>query len=180
MARSKQSKEMVLKRLQDAISKSVSVVFANVKELHVQELEALRKELRNEDNECIVAKKTLLSRAFLGTEMSIDFKNMDGEVAAVFGYADHVAPARILFAFGKQHEQLKAFSGLIKNNDKGIQVLSASAVTALALLPSRDELRARVVGSLAAPLRNCVGILQAPLRAFTQVLNAYAKNKAIR
>lgn len=176
MARSKQSKEMALERLHDAINKSVSVVFASVKGLPVQELETLRKELRREDNECIVAKKTLLSRAFSG-EQSIDFKNMEGEVAAVFGYTDQVAPARILTAFGRQHEQLKAFSGLIKYDDKGMQLLSAAVVTELALLPSRDELRAKVVGSLVAPLRNCVGILQSPLRAFVQVLNAYAQTK---
>lgn len=177
MARTKQSKEMTLERLKNASSKSVSVVFASVKGLHAQELEGLRKALRSENNECIVAKKTLLSRAFSSVEPSLDFKNMEGEVAAVFGYADHVAPARILTALAKQYEHLKTFSGLLKDDENGVQFLSASAVMALALLPSRDELRAKVVGSLSAPLRNYVGVLQAPLRGFAQVLQAYAQTK---
>ncbi|MEK7122938.1 MAG: 50S ribosomal protein L10, partial [Patescibacteria group bacterium] len=108
---------------------------------------------------------------------SLDFKGMEGEVAAVFGYADQVAPARILAGFAKQHEALAMRAGLLKNDD-GLEPLTEAAIKALATLPTRDELRARVVGSLAAPLRNCVGVLQAPLRDFVQVMNAYAQSKS--
>ncbi|MBI4252788.1 50S ribosomal protein L10 [Candidatus Uhrbacteria bacterium] len=175
MARSKQSKQDILEKLADALGRSVSVVFASVKGLKVYELEELRKTLRTEGNECFVAKKTLLSRAFSTMETKFDFRGMDGEVAAVFGYTDQVAPARVLSAFGKTHEKLTILAGFIKDEASGVQSLTSSAIAALALLPSRDELRARVVGSLAAPLRNCVGVLQGPLRAFAQVLNAYAQ-----
>lgn len=177
MARSKQSKQDALSRLSTALESAVSVVFTSVKGLKVHEFEELRRTLRTEGNECVVAKKTILSRVFSSTEQSPNFKDMEGEVAAVFGYRDQVSPARILYSFGKTHEKLTILAGLLKDESSGIQLLTASAMTALALLPSRDELRAKAVGSLAAPLRNCVGILHAPLRAFVQTLHAFAQTK---
>lgn len=177
MARSRHSKEELLARLNTSIKKSASIVFASVKGLNVHELEDLRRALRSEECECLVAKKTLLTRAFAGASTELDFKRMDGEIAAIFGYADQVAPARVLSMFGKAHEDLKILEGLLIDETRGVQQLTASAIYALALLPSRKELRARLVGSIASPLRNLVGVVQAPLRGFVQVLNAYAQTK---
>lgn len=176
MARTRESKEEILRRLASAIDSALSIVFVSVKGLTVHEIEALRKDLRAEQNECLVAKKTLLSRAFSEKGASVNFTGMEGEVAAIFGYADQVAPARILSTYAKQHEHLTMLAGLLKN-DGSMQPLSGVALMTLAALPSRDELRAKVVGSLAAPLRNCVSVLQAPLRGFVQVMNAYAQTK---
>lgn len=178
MARSKSSKEEILKRLEDAIDGSISIVFASVKGLRVHDIEDLRNILRSEQSECMVAKKTLLSRAFSNKGLDVDFKEMEGEIAAIFGYADQVAPARILSTFGKTHDHLAIGSGLLRDESQIFIALVSSAVKALALLPSRDELRARVAGSLVAPLRNCVGVLVAPLRSFVQVLNAVAETKS--
>lgn len=177
MARSKQSKQEILNRLAASADKALSVIFVSVKGLGVHEMEWLRKHLRSESSECIVAKKTLMTKVFAGTEAPIDFKALDGEVAAVFGYVDQVAPARLISTFAKQHESLKVLAGLLRGESSGMTTLSVSTIVALASLPSRDELRAKIVGSLAAPLRNCVGILSAPARAFVQVLNAYAQTK---
>ena len=177
MARSKQSKHEILERLTTSLDKALSIIFVSVKGLSVHEMEEFRGTLRAEASECVVAKKTLMTKAFAEAGSSIDFKTLDGEVAAVFGYADQVAPARLVNTFGKQHEHLKILAGILKDDAKGTIALTVSTITALATLPSRAELRARVVGSLAAPLRNCVGMLSAPARAFVQVLNAYAQTK---
>lgn len=177
MARTRKGKEEILGRLASAIDSALSIVFVSVKGLTVHEVEALRKDLRAEQNECIVAKKTLLSRAFQEKGAPVDFKGMEGEVAAVFGTTDQVAPARILSTFAKQHENLTLLSGLLKD-DGSMQALSHATIMVLAALPSRDELRAKVVGSLAAPLRNFVGVLQGPVRGIVNVLNAYAQSKS--
>lgn len=177
MARTRESKEEILGRLASAIERALSIVFVSVKGLTVHEIEAMRKDLRAEQNECMVAKKTLLFRAFAGTAATVDFKGMEGEVAAVFGYTDQVAPARILSTYAKQHENLTLLAGLLKD-DGSMQPLSAASIMALAVLPSRDELRAKVVGSLAAPLRNFVGVLQGPARGIVYALNAYAQSKS--
>lgn len=177
MARSKQSKQEILNRLAASADKALSVIFVSVKGLGVHEMEGFRKTLRTESSECIVAKKTLMTKVFASKEAPIDFKALDGEVAAVFGYADQVAPARLISTFAKQHESLTVLAGLLGDESSGMTPLSVSAIAALASLPSRDELRAKVVGSLAAPLRNFVGVLQAPVRGLVHVLNAYAQSK---
>ena len=178
MARTRKSKEDILDRLENRIAKSTSVVFANVKGLKVKQIETLRSNLRKEDMECVVVKKTLLSRAFSDAGISsFDFKGLEGEVATVFSFADQVAPARVLTAMAKQYEPLGILAGLLRDASTGDQVLTSVQIRALALLPSRDELRARVVGTLAAPMQGFVGVLNGSLRSLVQVLNAYAESK---
>ena len=179
MARTRQSKENILSRLETSISKSTAVVFANVKGMKVKELETLRSNLRKEDMECIVAKKTLLSRAFkdAGIE-AFNFKGLEGEVATVFSFTDQVAPARVLNAATKQYEPLGILAGLLRDETTGDQGLTSAQIRALALLPSRDELRAKIVGTLAAPMSGFVGVLNGTLRSLVQVLNAYAQSKS--
>jgi len=178
MARTRESKEEILKRLEDRIARSTSVVFANVKGLKVKDLEALRSDLRKEDMQCLVAKKTLLSSAFKHSGIAaIDFKSLDGEVATVFGFADQVAPARVLHAMTKRFDQLGILAGILRDATSGDQILTNSQIRSLAALPSRDELRGKLVGTLAAPMQGCVGVLSATLRSLVQVLKA-ASEKA--
>lgn len=178
MARSRKSKEDILDRLGNRIGKSTSIVFANVKGLKVKEIEALRNGLRKEDMECLVAKKTLLQRAFLDAGVnSFDFKGLDGEIATVFSFADQVAPARVLSSMKKQYEQLGILAGLLRDATSGDQILTGVQIRALALLPSRDELRAKLVGTLAAPMQGFVGVLSGSLRSLVQVLHAYSEQK---
>ncbi|MDP2630260.1 MAG: 50S ribosomal protein L10 [Candidatus Uhrbacteria bacterium] len=179
MARTRKSKEDILDRLEDRIAKSTSVVFANVKGLKVKQIETLRSNLRKEDMECVVVKKTLLARAFSDAGISsFDFKGLEGEVATVFSFADQVAPARVLTAMAKQYEPLGILAGLLRDASTGDHVLSSVQIRALALLPSRDELRAKVVGTLAAPMQGLVGVLNGSLRSLVQVLHAYSESKS--
>jgi large subunit ribosomal protein L10 len=178
MARTRHSKEEILDRLKDRLSRSTSVVFANVKGLKVKEIEMVRALLRTEDMECVVAKKTLLARAFSDAGApSFDFKRFEGEVATIFSFADQVAPARVVSKMAKQFEPLGILGGLLRNTQDGDQPLSDVQIRFLALLPSRDELRAKIVGSLAAPMQGFVGVLNGSLRSLVQVLHAYAESK---
>ncbi|MBI4599560.1 50S ribosomal protein L10 [Candidatus Uhrbacteria bacterium] len=179
MARTRKSKEEILDRLHDRIGRSTSIVFANVKGLKVKEIETVRGGLRKEEMECVVAKKTLLARAFADAGITaFDFKGLDGEVATVFSFADQVAPARVLSAMAKSYEALGIFAGLLRDASSGDQILDTPQIRALANLPSRDELRAKVVGSLAAPMQGVVGVLNGTLRSLVQLLSAYSASKS--
>ncbi len=177
MARSKASKKEILNGLTESIEKSASIVFANLKGLKVKQIEQLRRALRAESVDCIVAKKTLLARAFIDAGIqSLDFKGMDGEIAAVFSYGDQVAPARILHTLSKQLEKLGILAGALREQGS-LQVLSSTQIKALALLPSRDELRAKLVGTFSTPMSGFVGVLNGSLRSLVQVLHAYSEQK---
>ncbi len=179
MARSRESKGNILAGLQASVGASTAIIFANVKGMKVKDMETLRKSLRSEHIECMVAKKTLLDRAFSDAGVSnVEFKKMEGEIAVIFGSQDQVAPARIVSKLAKQFEPLSVIAGILRDAQNGNQLLSGKEINALAALPSRDELRAKLVGTLAAPMSGFVGVLNGSLRSLVQVLNAYSQSKS--
>lgn len=170
MAKSKQQKKDLLQSLKDKIEKMKSVVFVNFKGLGVNENEELRAKCRENGAEFLVAKKTVLSKVL--KDEGYDAGEMEGEVAAVFGYEDEIAPAKLIREFGKDHEQVQPIMGILENN-----IIDLEKVNALALLPSRDELVAKAVGSIAAPLSGFVNVLHGNLRNLVYVLNAVRESK---
>ena len=108
--------------------------------------------------------------AFKEKGIDVDPKGMAGELALVMGYGDEVAPAKLVYEFSKTNENVKILGGLLENN-----ALSVAQVTSLAQLPSKQELLAKMVGSISAPTRNFVGVLQGNIRGLVQVLSQIKK-----
>ncbi|MBI4239851.1 50S ribosomal protein L10 [Candidatus Uhrbacteria bacterium] len=178
MARSKASKVTIGEQLRERLGKSTAVVFANLQGLKVKEAEELRKACKGEKSECVMAKKTLLTRVFQDNGYDVNVRKFEGEVAAIFGYADEIAPAKVAATFAKTHEALKILGGIMPSAPADSRILNAGAVQTLAKLPSKDELRAKIVGTIANPLRGMVGVLQGNLRSLVYVLNAVKNSKA--
>jgi len=173
MAKTRQQKEKTLSDLVDKIKKSKSMVFVNFEKLKVKEAEGLRKDFRQENVEYLVAKKTLLKLAFKEAGLSdIDPKSFDKSVGTAFGLTDEVAPARVAVNFAKQHEALFAFGGILEG-----KFVNRDKILELAMLPSRDELLAKVVGSIKAPVSGFVNVLAGNLRGLVYVLNAIKESK---
>lgn len=178
MARSKSSKHHILSEIEERLDRSKSVIFASFQGLKVKEAEELRKTCRTQDSECIMAKKTLIRLALKNKGLDeVDAKGLEGEIVAIFGYGDEVTPAKVLARFAKDHEALKLLAGLILSSPAGSRGIDSRAVAQLATLPSREELYAKLVGSLASPLRGMVGVLQGNLRSLVYVLQAVADSK---
>ena len=173
MARSKQSKHAIIEQLKERFDRSTSVIFANFQGLKVKEAEELRKLCRDGNSECVMAKKTLFSRVLESKGVSeINAKNLQGEVVAVFGYGDEVAPARILAFYSKTHEALRLLAGLVMTAPRESRALDAARVQQLAKLPSRDELRATLLRLFMAPPTTLVRLMKTPSQQLVQVLNA--------
>ncbi|TLM97367.1 MAG: 50S ribosomal protein L10, partial [Actinobacteria bacterium] len=96
-----------------------------------------------------------------------------GPTAFVFVNADPVAPAKALTAFAKEHQALELKGGFVES-----QVVDAAGLQAIATLPSREELIAKLLGTMLNPLTGTVRVLSGPARSFATVLDAIAKNKA--
>lgn len=175
MAKSKEQKQQILDGLSERIGRSKSVVFAKFDALGVKENEELRQKLKDENSEYLVAKKTLLGLAFKDQNIEgLNPKELDGRIAAIFGYEDEVAPAKVLDEFKKDHkEKIDFVCGVLEN-----KLLSASEVEALAKLPSKAELYAKLVGSLNAPVSGFVNVLAGNIRGLVNVLKAIEEKKA--
>ena len=176
MPKNKIQKQEILRTLGEKIKKSKSVVFAGFNAFGVKDNENLRSKLRAENSEYYVAKKTLMNIAFKDSNIeSLNARGYDGKIAAIFSYEDEVAPAKILGEFRKDKEkEAKIFflGGILEN-----KLLSKEQVEALSKLPSKQELYAKLIGSMNAPISGFVNVLAGNLRNFVGVLKAISEKK---
>jgi large subunit ribosomal protein L10 len=170
MAISRTKKEEIVKELGVKLAKQKSIVFADFTGLKVKDLSDLKAKLRKGNSEFKVAKKTLMRVAFKEKGIDLDPKTLAGEVALVMGYGDEVAPAKMVYEFSKSNQNVKILGGLLENN-----ALTVAQVMNLAQLPSKQELYAKLVGTISAPSRNFVGVLQGNIRGLVQVLSQIKK-----
>lgn len=174
MAKTKEQKKEILEGLKDKIGKSKSIVFTKFNGLQVKENEELRNKLREENSEYYVAKKTLLDLALKDNDLKVDVSSFEGKIAAVFGYEDEVAPAKIVDEFKKDKEDKMEFLGGILEG----RFVDPEEVSALAKLPSKQELYAKIVGSINAPVSGFVNALAGNLRNLVYVLKAVEEKKS--
>jgi large subunit ribosomal protein L10 len=170
MAVTKAKKQEIVKQLGDKLARQKAVVFADFTGLKVKDLSDLKAKLRQSDSEFKVAKKTLMKVAFKEKGINIDPKSLAGEIALVMGYSDEVAPAKTVYEFSKTNQNIKILGGLLEKN-----VLTLEQVLNLAKLPSKQELYAKLVGTISAPSRNFVGVLQGNIRGLVSVLSQIKK-----
>jgi len=159
----KEQKKKILKNLKEDIDKQKSMVFISVKGLKASELLELRNKLKESDCKLTVAKKTLMNIAL--KELDINVSELDGQVALVFGFKDEVLPAKTTYEFSKKNEDLKILAGFFEDKFREV-----NDIIALAKIPSRKELLAKVVGSISAPISGFANVLQGNLRGLVYVL----------
>lgn len=175
MPKTKIQKQEILRSLEAKIEKSKSIIFAGFNALEVKDNEELRSKLRAENGEYFVAKKTLMNLAFKNKGIEgLNARDFDGKVAAIFSYEDEISPVKAVSTFAKGKESKIFFLGGILDG----KLLSKEEVDALAKLPSKTELYAKLVGSLNAPISGFVNALSGNLRNLVYVLKAIEEKKA--
>jgi large subunit ribosomal protein L10 len=169
----KENKAQVVADLAVKLAKSKSTFLADYRGLTVEQVNTLRGALRNSGAEYKVAKNTLLRLATKGTASECLNPLLAGPTAIAIASGDPVATAKVMADFAKSNAKFELKGGALDG-----KVLSVSDIKALAELPSREVLLARMLGSFSAPATNFVGVLAAVPRAFVQVLAAYKDQKA--
>ncbi len=174
MPKTKLQKQEILRDLEEKIKKAKSIVFTEFNALGVKDNEELRRKLRESGSEYLVTKKTLLKLALEKADIKdLNPREFEGKIATVFGYEDEVAPAKNLAEFQKDHEDnINLIGGILEN-----KFIDEAKVKALAKMPSKDELYAKIVGSLNAPISGFVNVLAGNMRSLLNVLNAIKEAK---
>lgn len=141
--------------------------------LTVKEIQALRRAIREADAQMKVYKNTIMHIA-LG---ELDCPDMDevlaGPSAFVFAGEDPVASAKVLRDFAKDNENLEVKGGMMDG-----AFVNAAQVNEIASLPSREELIAKLLGTINNPLVKTVRVLNGPMEAFARVVSAIEGQKA--
>lgn len=166
------AKEAEVAEIQEKIEKSQSVMFLDYRGLNVAEVTELRNKMREAGVEYKVIKNTMIRRAAekAGIEGLDDV--LEGPTAVAFGYADPVAPAKILVDFIEDTKKTSLKGGVLTG-----KAMSEAEIKNLASLPSKEELIAKMLGSLNAPITGLVMALSGIPRNLVYALNAIKEKK---
>lgn len=165
-------KEQLVSEIIDGLKNAKTVVLVNYQGLKVKEIWDLKKKLREQGIGFQIIKNTLFKIALKKEGINVSEKLLDQPIALVWGLQDEVIPAKLTVEFGKTAEKLKLIGGIVN----GLYA-DENKILQLATLPSRNELYAKLVGSLNAPMYRLVNALQGNLRNLVYILNQYQKSK---
>ena len=169
-----EQKQAVVAEIAAQLAKAQAVIVAENRGLSVEAVTSLRAKARKSGLYLRVLKNTLVRRAVEGTP----FEKLAGEIAGplMYGIAqDPVAGAKVLSEFAKDNERFVIRGGAMAN-----ALMSTKDVKALATMPSREELLARLVGTMQAPIVKLVRTMNEVPGRFVRTLAAVlaAKEKA--
>ncbi len=166
-------KQAIVAEIKERFDASEGVILADYRGLNVKQMQELRVRLREADGDIKIFKNTLTLIALRELELPDMEALFDGPTAIVFIGEDPVAPAKALVDFAKQNKALEVKGGFIDR-----VVVTGDAVKAIAALPSREELVAKLMGMLLNPVRGFMAMANAPAGAFTRAVKAVADQKA--
>ncbi|AEY64622.1 MULTISPECIES: 50S ribosomal protein L10 [Eubacteriales] len=167
-----EQKKQVVTDLTEKIKSAQSIVLADYRGLTVEQDTELRNALRKAGVEYKVVKNTLTSLAMKESGIELD-DFLTGPTAMAISSSDAVAPAKVLSEFAKKFDKLELKVGVVEG-----KVIDLEGVKALAELPSREVLIAKVLGGFNAPISGFVNVLNGNMRGLVVALNAIAEQKA--
>lgn len=132
----------------------------------------LRKQMREAGVEYTVVKNTLLSRAAKDANLEGLDEVLEGTTAIATSAESYSAAAKILCEFAKENDFFKIKAGFVEG-----EVIGESQIKALASLPSKEELIAKALGSMNAPITGLVTVLSGTIKSLAIALNAIAQQK---
>jgi large subunit ribosomal protein L10 len=165
-------KAAVVDELKIVLAGATVAMLADPQGLTMSELTELRKQLRQQGVTLQVVKNTLARLAAAGTDLHGLTPYLVGPTAIIYGKGDPTAPAKLLAAFSKTKPTFQIKAGFAEGT-----VLPGPEAMALADLPSREVLAARLAGIVQSPLRGLVAVLYGPLRSLLMVLEAVRRQK---
>ena len=165
-------KEQVVAELHEKLQRASAAILTDFKGLTVAEMTDLRGALAAEKVEYQVVKNTLMRLASKDTGAETLVPILKGTCAIVIGYGDPSIPAKIIKKFNKTNEKLAIKAGAL-----GMRLLNSDQVSALAELPPREELLAKLLGTLNAVPTGLVTVLSGVPRAFVGVLAAIQRKR---
>ena len=171
------AKQAVVAQLKEQLESAKGVVLTSYKGLTVAQDTELRRELREAGVSYHVVKNTMLRIAAKEAGIEGIEEHLEGTTAFAFSTEDAVAPAKVICGFIKKNKLEDAEVLTVKVGMVEGKVIGVDEVKALATLPSREELIAKLLGSMNAPISNTVNGLQGVIRNAVYVLDAIRSQK---
>jgi large subunit ribosomal protein L10 len=158
-----------IESVRGALSETSFVILTDFKGSTVEELDVLRRACETAGATFRVVKNTLCRIAVSDTDLAPLTEHFSGNVGIVFAGEDPVAAAKVFEDQVKVNDKLVLRAGYFEGD-----VLDANGVSAVAALPSREELLSTLLATIQEGPRQVMGVLQAPARDILYLLNNYA------
>ena len=168
------AKQATVAELKEKLTGAKGAVLVNYRGLTVAQDTKLRRQLREAGVEYRVVKNTMTRIAAQEAGLEGLDVYLEGPTAMAISTTDPVAPAKIITDFVKEHklQVLEVKAGLVEGN-----VIDEKGVKALASLPSREVLIAKMLGSMQSPITGLVNVLQGSIRNLVYALDAVRQQK---
>lgn len=147
-------KQPIVQEISDQIKEAQGVVLVDYRGLTVEQDTNLRKQLRDAGVTYKVYKNTMMNFAFKGTDFEALAPYLEGPSAIAISTTDATAPARELCKFAKTADKLEIKGGVVEG-----AAYDAKGIASIALIPSRDELISKLLGSLQSPITNFARVM---------------------
>ena len=168
-----EQKKQVVNEMVEKFKAASAGVFVDYRGLTVEEDTELRRKFREAGVEYKVVKNTLTSRAAKEVGLEALDPILNGPTALAMSVDNPVAPAKIIAEFAKKHEALEVKAGFMDG-----AVMSVAEVNTLAATPSREELLAKMMGSMKSPISGLVRLLNTIVEGGVEMVDLAAKKAA--
>ena len=165
-------KQDKVSQIKEKIDKAQVAIVTDYKGLTVEEITKLRRSLQKDGGDYMVTKNTLAKIAIKGTPYEVLADSMKGPIAIAFGFEDQVAPAKALSNFIKEVKKGEILAAAMDGN-----LLSASEAKALANLPSKAELYAKMLGCINSPASGIANSVNAVMSSLVRAIAAVRDQK---
>lgn len=163
-------KAQEISELSEKMGRAKAAFLVDFKGMTVEQVTDLRKKMHASKSEMRVVRNTLALRALTDhpdTKAALS-EALVGNNAFIFAYEDASASAKELTEYGKNVEQMVVKTGVMEGRALGPEMIEY-----LAKLPSKEVLRAQLLGTFNSPMTSFVRVLNAPASKFVQLLAAY-------
>jgi len=165
-------KEQLIKDLSTKIKDGKILIFSDYAGTSVAKMKDLRSELRKTGSSYKITKKKLIDLALKDAGIEASVLDLEGQIGIAIGKEDEVTAAKVLAKFSKENKNFKILQGVLEN-----KVIDTKQVMSLAILPGKEDLLAKLVGSINAPVSGFVNALAGNIRGLVTALKGIADAK---
>ncbi len=166
-------KEEKIAKIKENVDKAQVAIVTEYKGMTVEEITNLRRALQKDGGDYMVTKNTLAKIALKDTPYEVLTEKLTGPIAIAFGFEDPVSPAKVLSKFIKETKKGTVVAAALDG-----KLLSAEEAKALAEIPSKEEIYAKMLGSINSPATGIVGAINAVMASLTRAVAAVRDKKA--
>ncbi len=166
-------KEDKVALIKEKIDKAQVAIVTEYKGMTVEEITKLRRALQKDGGDYMVTKNTLAKIAIKGTPYEVLAEKLQGPIAIAFGFEDQVAPAKALSQFIKETKKGEIIAAAMDG-----RLMSADEAKALATLPSKEEIYAKMLGCINSPASGIANSVNAVMSSLVRAIAAVRDQKA--